>query len=48
MCTLVATVADLLAEPGKLAQMGQNARKLSVDDSLDRIASALLQLVKTP
>ena len=45
---LVATVADLLAEPGKLAQMGQNARKLSVDDSLDRIASALLQLVKTP
>ncbi len=45
---LVATVADLLAEPGKLAQMGQNARKLSVDDSLDRIANALLQLVKTP
>ena len=43
-----ATVADLLAEPGKLAQMGQNARKLSVDDSLDRIANALLQLVKTP
>ena len=45
---LVATVADLLAEPGKLAQMGRNARKLSVDDSLDRIANALLQLVKTP
>ena len=45
---LVATVADLLAEPGKLAQMGQNARKLSVDDSLDRIAHALLRLVKTP
>ena len=45
---LVATVADLLAEPGKLAQMGQNARKLSVDDSLDRIANALLRLVKTP
>ena len=43
-----ATVADLLAEPGKLAQMGQLARKLSVDDSLDRIANALLRLVKTP
>ena len=36
------------AEPGKLAAMGQNARKLSVDDSLDRIADALLKLVKTP
>ena len=44
----MASVADLLAEPGKLAQMGQNARKLSVDDSLDRIANALLRLVKTP
>ena len=44
----MATVADLLAEPGRLAQMGRNARKLSVDDSLDRIAKALLQLVKTP
>ena len=45
---LVSTVSGLLAEPGKLAQMGQNARKLSVDDSLDRIANALLRLVKTP
>ena len=38
---LVSTVSELLA-------MGQNARKLSVDDSLDRIADALLKLVKTP
>ena len=45
---LVATVSEMLAQPGKLAEMGQNARKLSVDDSLDRIASALLKLVKTP
>ena len=45
---LISTVADLLAEPGKLAAMGQNARKLSVDDSLDRIAAALLKLVHTP
>ena len=45
---LVATVADLLAEPGKLAQMGQNARKLSVEASQERIANALLRLVKTP
>jgi len=45
---LVQTVSDMLAQPGKLAEMGQNARKLSVDDSLDRIADALLKLVKTP
>ena len=42
------TVAGLLAQPGKLAEMGKNARSLSVDDSLDRITSALLKLVKTP
>ena len=45
---LVSTVADMLAQPGKLAEMGRNARSLSVDDSLDRIADALLKLVKTP
>jgi len=28
--------------------MGKNARTLSVDDSLDRIADALMKLVKTP
>ena len=33
---------------GKLAEMGKNARSLSVDDSLDRITAALLKLVKTP
>jgi UDP-N-acetylglucosamine--N-acetylmuramyl-(pentapeptide) pyrophosphoryl-undecaprenol N-acetylglucosamine transferase len=45
---LVATVADLLARPGKLAEMGRAARSLSVDDSLDRIAARLLALVKEP
>ena len=45
---LVSTVSGLLAEPGKLAAMGRNARTLSVDDSLDRIADALMKLVKTP
>ena len=45
---LVSTVSGLLAEPGRLAAMGKNARTLSVDDSLDRIADALMKLVKTP
>ena len=42
---LISTVSEMLSEPGKLAQMGQNARSLSVDDSLDRIADALMKLV---
>lgn len=42
------TVSGMLAQPGMLAEMGRNARSLSVDDSLDRIADALLKLVKTP
>ena len=45
---LVSTVSGLLAEPGKLAAMGKNARTLSVDVSLDRIADALMKLVRTP
>ena len=45
---LVQTVSGMLAQPGKLAEMGRKARSLSVDDSLDRIADALLKLVKTP
>ena len=45
---LVSTVSGLLAEPGRLAAMGRNARTLSVDDSLDRIADALMKLVKMP
>ena len=45
---LVQTAAEMLAQPGKLAEMGKNARSLSVDDSLDRITAALLKLVKTP
>lgn len=43
---LVSTVSDLLSQPGKLAEMGQNARSLSVDDSLDRITQGLMNLVK--
>ena len=43
---MISTVSEMLAEPGKLAQMGQNARSLSVDDSLDRIADALMKLVR--
>ena len=42
---LIETVDGMLKQQGKLAEMGQNARKLSVDDSLDRIAKALLELV---
>lgn len=42
---LISTVDKLLAEPGRLAQMGLAARSLSVDDSLERITSALMELV---
>ena len=42
---LISTVDGLLSAPGKLAEMGRNARSLSVDDSLDRIASDLVELV---
>ena len=45
---LISTVSALLEEPGRLTRMGANARALSVDDSLDRIAGALFKLVKTP
>ncbi len=45
---LIETVSGLLAEPGKLERMGQNARTLSVDDSLDRITSRLMNLVRQP
>lgn len=45
---LVETVSGLLSTPGKLEQMGQAARALSVDDSLGRITDALLKLMRTP
>ena len=45
---LIETVSGLLAGPGKLERMGQNARTLSVDDSLDRITSRLMNLVRQP
>lgn len=43
---LISTVKQLLEQPGKLAQMGANARSLAVDDSLDRITAALTGLVE--
>ena len=43
---LIATVEQLLREPGQLAVMGKMARALSVDDSLDRITRRLLALVE--
>ena len=45
---LVAEAARLLAEPGRLARMGSNARTLSVDDSLARIVRRLHNLVREP
>ena len=45
---LVAVVRTLLDGEGRLAQMGRNARTLSVDDSLDRIVARLQTLVHTP
>ena len=45
---LVAEVQALLDENGKLARMGQNARSLSVDDSLDRIVRRLHLLTREP
>ena len=44
---LIETVQQLLAEPGRLAEMGRCARKLAVPDSLDRITARLLTLVET-
>ena len=45
---LVAEVRTLLDGESRLAQMGRNARTLSVDDSLDRIVARLQTLVHTP
>ena len=45
---LISTVEELLSEQGKLERMGQNARSLSVDDSLDRITNRLISLVRQP
>ena len=44
---LIETVQQLLAEPGRLAEMGRCAHKLAVPDSLDRITARLLTLVET-
>ena len=45
---LVAEVRQLLAEEGRLARMGRNARTLSVDDSLDQIVRRLQDLLWEP
>ena len=45
--TLIHTVQDLLAEPGRLTAMGAAARTLGNPHSLDLITSKLLELVKT-
>ena len=45
---LVAEVRQLLAEEGRLARMGRNARTLSVDDSLDQIVRRLQDLLREP
>lgn len=44
---LIETVEDLLATPGRLAKMGQQARTLAQPRSLDMITERLLALVKT-
>ena len=43
---LIDTVQKLLGTPGKLAEMGQNARKLGNPHSLELITEKLLNLVK--
>jgi len=45
---LVKTVEQLLAQPGKLAEMGRNARTQAVDDSLERIVNRLANLLNEP
>lgn len=44
---LIATVQELLAAPGHLAEMGRQARTLAQPRSLDMITERLLALVKT-
>ena len=41
---LIETVKDLIAEPGRLAEMGRNAKTLGRPDSLDLIWAALKKL----
>ena len=44
---LVKTVEELLTTPGKLAEMGTNAKALGNPHSLDMITEKLLELVKS-
>ena len=44
---LIATVQELLAAPGRLAEMGRQAKTLAQPRSLDMITERLLALVKT-
>ena len=43
---LIETVQQLLSQPGKLAEMGTNAKTLGNPHSLDLITEKLLELVK--
>ena len=43
---LIETVQQLLAQPGKLAEMGANAKTLGNPHSLELITATLLELVK--
>ena len=43
---LIETVQQLLAQPGKLAEMGANAKTLGNPHSLELITAKLLELVK--
>ena len=45
---LIATVQQMTADREALAAMGQRARSLSVDDSLDRVAKRLKELLAQP
>ena len=42
---LIAMVEELLAQPGRLAQMGRNAQSLAEPHSLDKIWAKLAQLM---
>ncbi len=43
---LIETVEKLLAQPGRLAEMGEKARTQAVDDSLQRITDRLAELLE--
>ena len=44
--TLIDTVRKLISEPGKLQEMGRQAKTLGQPDSLDKITAALRKLCR--